>query len=286
MYLALRDIRFARGRFALVVGVVALVMLLTGFLAGLAGGLAKQNVSAVLETDADRVVFGMPAGERPSFGDSRLTAPQLDAWAARPGVEEAVPIGVGRGALGLPGQQERLVPVALFGAPAGWRGTVPAEGEGIALAEATAQRLGVGVGDEVELAGSPFRVAAVTPGQMYAHQEAAWLPDGDYREAMASMRQQAPEATVLLVSGSEVDWTAADAEAGTVSQPLLPALLAIESFRSEIGSLGLMIGMLFLIGALVVGVFFLVWSLQRQRDLAVLKALGASDRMLRADAFG
>ena len=38
--------------------------------------------------------------------------------------------------------------------------------------------------------------------------------------------------------------------------------------------------------ALVVGAFFTVWSIQRQPDVAILKALGASNPMLVRDALG
>ena len=38
MFLALREVRFARGRFSLITTVVALMTLLVGFLTGLTGG--------------------------------------------------------------------------------------------------------------------------------------------------------------------------------------------------------------------------------------------------------
>lgn len=46
MFVAWRDLRFARGRFVLIGSVVALITLLVGFLDGLTGGLAAQNVPA------------------------------------------------------------------------------------------------------------------------------------------------------------------------------------------------------------------------------------------------
>ncbi|GAB3684148.1 hypothetical protein GCM10027591_18330 [Zhihengliuella somnathii] len=46
MFVAWRELRFARGRFLLIGAVVALITLLVGFLSGLTGGLAAQNVSA------------------------------------------------------------------------------------------------------------------------------------------------------------------------------------------------------------------------------------------------
>ena len=40
MFVAWRDLRFARGRFLLIAAVVALISVLVGFLSGLTGGLA------------------------------------------------------------------------------------------------------------------------------------------------------------------------------------------------------------------------------------------------------
>src|SRR5699024_4800410 len=56
--------------------------------------------------------------------------------------------------------------------------------------------------------------------------------------------------------------------------------------RSEVGSLLLMVALLFGIAALVIGAFFTVWTMQRQGDVAVLKALGASTGSLVRDALG
>ncbi len=66
----------------------------------------------------------------------------------------------------------------------------------------------------------------------------------------------------------------------------LSSLTALPTFRSEIGSLALMIAMLFGVSALVVGAFFTVWTMQRAADVAVLKALGASTPALVRDAIG
>ena len=46
MFLALRDIRAARGRFTLITLTVAMLALLVSFLFGLTGGLRYQNVAA------------------------------------------------------------------------------------------------------------------------------------------------------------------------------------------------------------------------------------------------
>ena len=68
------------------------------------------------------------------------------------------------------------------------------------------------------------------------------------------------------------DWAAADSANETVSESILGSLTALSAFRSEIGSLLLMVAMLFGISGLVIGAFFTVWTMQRKGDIAMLKA--------------
>ncbi len=92
-------------------------------------------------------------------------------------------------------------------------------------------------------------------------------------------------ATVLAIGGTP-DWEAGDAANDTLSEGTLGSLMALSAFRSEIGSLLLMVALLFGISGLVIGAFFTVWTMQRKGDVAVLKALGASTRSLVRDALG
>jgi len=308
MFVARRELTRAKGRFGLIVAVVALMTLLTGFLSGLAGGLAAQNVSAVLGTGADRVVLAPDATGRTSFERSQLTAAQVDGWRETAGIQvvpltisravvEPVSLPGGAPAAGAAGASDREGAM-LLGAPAGSLADRSPEHDGqVVLSASLAKALGVGSGAAVRIAGVDLVVAAVGPDDSHAHQPVAWLTDADAASVAHALHQAPAGPTALLVrpagagagagSGSSApDWAVIDARLGTVSAWTPVSLLSLESFKSEIGSLGLMIGLLFLIGALVVGVFFLVWSMQRQRDFAVLKALGASAGWLRRDAFG
>src|SRR5699024_10881350 len=60
----------------------------------------------------------------------------------------------------------------------------------------------------------------------------------------------------------------------------------LPSYRGESTSLNTMTYMLLAVTALVVGAFFAVWGMQRRRDVAVLKALGASARAVVRDSVG
>ena len=63
MFLALRDLRFATGRFALMGCVVALISLLLVMLSGLTGGLAHQNTAALDSFDKTGRPFGQQTAD-------------------------------------------------------------------------------------------------------------------------------------------------------------------------------------------------------------------------------
>lgn len=114
MFVALRDLRAARGRFLLIGSVVTLVALLVSFLSGLTAGLAHQNISAVEAIRADAVVFA-DTGAQPSFDASALTGAQIDAWRQAAGPDGTVdPIGISHGQAAVAGRAPAQV--ALFGA--------------------------------------------------------------------------------------------------------------------------------------------------------------------------
>lgn len=293
MFVAWRDLRFARGRFVLIAAVVALITLLVGFLAGLTGGLASQNVSAVLGLPGDRLVLHQPSAGQPSFSESAIVADTVATWRGAAGVDDVVPIGIvqgrahgvvtGAGAAGAP------VGVALFGLPHGApRSTVsdlaPPEDDQVGLSAGAAEDLGVTTGDRVTITGTSYRVGNVGADAWYSHTPVVAMTPHAWAAAAERLGNDG-DATVLAVSGNP-DWDAvADATGTSAKSPLL-SLTALETFKSEVGSLALMIAMLFGVSALVVGAFFTVWTMQRAGDVAVLKALGASTRSLVRDALG
>lgn len=294
MFVALRDLAFARGRFTLIASVVALITLLVGFLTGLTGGLAGQNVDSVLSWKADRLVLSAPAdGAEPEMATSSLTQKEIDAYSHAAGDIDITPVGVSQTSAE---HGDHTTGVAIMaGAPGA--GTGPGQADGVAapavgqvvLSEDAADALGASTGDEVSVAGQDLRVAAVTGTGHYSHVPVVSVAKTTWQELAA--RTGSPSGTVataLIVTGSpSKDAVAsADTAAHTTSLSGLSQLTAIGSFRSEIGSLGLMIGLLLAISALVIGAFFTVWTLQRKADIAVLKALGTPVSALRRDALG
>lgn len=294
MYLAIRDVRFAKGRFALMGAVVALITLLLVMLSGLTAGLGNQSTSALAALPADQLVFGAPAGSAPkaSFTESEVTRAQQSQWTARDGVARADAIGISQSrfqALGAGGVPARTASVAVFGTEPG-TGLAPApltEGT-IAVGAGLAKDLGLSIGSRASVGGTDLVVAAVVPEQWYSHTGVVWTTLADWQQ-LAHIKD-AGAATVLAVkfdsdAAPAVDTAAANAAAETVSTTVDGSFQALGSYKSENGSLLLMQAFLYGISALVIVAFLTVWTVQRTRDIAVLKALGGSARYILRDAM-
>ncbi|MEV0249039.1 ABC transporter permease [Nocardia sp. NPDC050712] len=280
MFVALRDLRAARGRFGLIALVVTLVALLVSFLSGLTAGLAHQNISAVDSLRAEHLVFA-DSGADPSFEGSALSQDQVTAWQRAAGAGGTVePVGISRAEADRAGSPPAQV--ALFGATAGTVGNRAATDTGrIVLSSGAATDLHAAAGDTVGLGGRTFTVAAVEGDDWYSHTPVVWLTPADWQ----AVSPRGGVATVLAVTGvAGVD--AVNAAAHTTTTTVSGARSALASYQAENGSLTLMTVLLFAISALVIGAFFTVWTVQRMPDIATLKALGATSGSLVRDALG
>lgn len=289
MFVAWRDLRFARGRFLLITTVVILITVLVGFLSGLTSGLAKQNISAVEDLTANQIVFSTPNDNAElSFSDSDITEKQYTAWQDANSINDVQPIGI---AMGKASTSKSQASVSFWGVPEGMKNegdvVAPVHDGEIVLSEGAASSLKAAAGDKVSVAEGTYTVSRIVGDAWYSHTPVMWMTLTDWQGYAKETGSPNAFATVLAVSAA--DSGALDGineAAGTRSSSVSGSLNAIGAFSSENGSLRLMVAMLYGISALVIGSFFIVWTIQRSGDIAVLKALGASTWSLVRDSLG
>ncbi|NBM19095.1 ABC transporter permease [Streptomyces sp. GC420] len=302
MFLALRDLRFARGRFALMGAVVALIAVLGVLLSGLASGLADAGISGLRALPNTHMAFDEKATSE-QFSRSTVEEEDWKAWAAAPGVEKAEPFGntlanaeVTRGA-----KKGASVNLAVFGmehdsslAPDPDHGDgLKENGNGILISQEIADE-GVRIGDvltadksEVELTVTGIVDETVSYGHIgvvYAGLD-TWrhLHYGLPGELPASARKQATAVALTLESGT--DTSAVEKATGTRAEDKETTYGASPGYLAESSTMALIQGFLYAISALVVGAFFTVWTVQRKAEIALLKALGAPTGYILRDAL-
>ncbi|MCZ7534377.1 MAG: ABC transporter permease [Acidimicrobiia bacterium] len=278
MFVGLRDLWFARGRFALMTTVVALVALLVVMLSGLTAGLAADNVSAIEHLEATHIVF-QDSGDGPSYDQSRLRTHDIEQWTQLPGVTAATPLGISRATMTA---GDSSIPVVLFAAETGTflaPSQLGTDGT-VVIPSALADRHQLSTNDRLTISDSTFAVSIVPSGHSFSHSPVVWMDLHDWQQITGNDGS----ATVFaLQADSGIDGQPIK---GSVVKPLNDTFSAIGSFPAENGSLQMIRGFLLVISALVIGAFFTVWTIQRRHDVAVLKAMGASTRYLLADALG
>lgn len=293
MFVALRDLRHARGRFVLMTSVIALITLLVGFLAALTSGLGRASTSAVVDLPVDHLAFAQPDGSDLSFTESQVDQSRWAGWASVAGVEDAEPLGIAQARAT---RDETTAAITAFGVEPGSQMAPATVADGqVVLSPGAADDLGASTGSVVSIGPLRLTVSAVSDDDAeYAHTPVLWVSLGDWQDVGARSggtdgEQVATVVALTMADGSTTSpdaLAAADAQLGTRTVDLSEARSAISSYAAENLSLTMMQAFLVAISALVVGAFFTVWTINRSRDIAVLKALGASGGYLLRDAVG
>lgn len=301
MFLTVRELVFARSRFALMGAVVALIAVLMVLLSGLSVGLVNDGVSGLQKLPITSLAFERGVATDAAFSRSVVDLDAVAPWAERDGVTDAAPFGSTLVNAKSGGGTE--IDLALFGVePGSFVDPVPAQGARLdsdpygIVVSATVLDAGVRLGDTVTLdrIGTVLHVVGVLEGQhTFGHVDVGYVPLRTWQEIRvgAGPGAQVPahaygEITAVAVrADAGTDLAAGDQTAGTTSLTLEESFGASPGYTAETATLGMIQVFLYAISALVVGAFFTVLVIQRKPEIAVLRAMGASTRYVLRDSL-
>lgn len=302
MFLAMRELWFARTRFLLMGAVVALISILMVILSGLSSGLVVDGVSALQRTPVQAFAFAEGTKTDSAFSRSVVTEEQADAWRARPDVAQAELFG--NAIVNAKTDSGTPVDLTLFGIrPGSFLEPTAAEGAPLAgdtdvILSDSARDTGVTIGDTIiiDRLGTELNVVGFTSDKhTFGHVDVAYLPLRTWQEVHAGVRlgesvppaayTEASTVAVQGVDGELPDLAAGDADAGTASKTLEESFDSSPGYTAETMTMSMITAFLYAISALVVGAFFTIWTVQRSREIAVLRAMGSSTGFLLRDAL-
>lgn len=290
MKLALREVRRAKVRFALLSGAVGLLVFLILFQQTLLGTLLGYFTGALENQSGEVVVFNEEA--RRNLEGSILTEEQLAAVGEVDGVVESGPLGQGTFTAEAGGE---LTDASLFGYRLGGPGEPTrlvegrlAEAPGEAVASSIDASSGFDIGDEVLLADGEVAVTVVglAADSRFSVQPVMFVAYETWVEATQAVNPDAPfvlpSAALAIVEGDPAE-VAQEITAAVDGVEALDRATAVDSLPGVAAvsqSFNLVLGLAFVVVTLVVGFFFLILTVQKLPAIALLKAVGYGDAAL------
>ncbi|MCT1797255.1 ABC transporter permease [Aerococcus viridans] len=289
MFLAIKEILYAKKKYSLVVGVMFLIAFLVFFLISLAYGLAMESRMGIDQWQADQIILTEEADgtmSRSNINEEDYDAVDADSKAAI----LQMPINMHSDDI----ESDEQLSISLFGihfddfiAPEVTEGRqVDADNEAL-IDDSLTKQYGLGIGDTVTIEGQAFEVVGLTTNTKYSIAPMVHITQNAFRDIQdaslnTSNSSQMPEGE----PGQEADNQMINAIVVRGEAANLPDDLEVWSTADFINNLPgysaqlltfiFMIGFLILIAAVVIGIFIYVLTIQKIDVFGVMKAQGIS----------
>ncbi|MGN6755778.1 MAG: ABC transporter permease [Thermomicrobiales bacterium] len=298
MFLAIRELRYAKLRYLLIGAIMTLIAWLAFLLSGLANGLATDNAAAISTMPTNYFVFQHDA--RLQLTRSLLPFDLIARVKAVPGITDAAPLGqmmlaVKRSSGGdqLDAAMLGIDPTSFIAPPiTSGTGLVGAPANGVVVDKKLADK-GVGLGDTliVQPTGQQLTVVGFTNKQTYSHQPVIFAPLATWQQIRFATPGAAgnitnPISAVALKGNQDAADRVAGALTGVQVASRGETVKTLPGYSEESGTLSMIQGFLFVIAAFIIAAFFYILTLQKTAQFGVLKAIGASTSFLARDLLG
>lgn len=290
MFIALRELWRSKLRFGLLSAAVGLLVFLLLFLGTLSGTLLSSYIGAINNSEADALVFS--SDSRRNVQASRLDAAVIGSVEQVPGVNAAAGMSEATLTVSIDGETSDL---SLWAVDPGAPGDVPiVEGRsataGEVVVDVSAKANGFVIGSTVTLleTGHKLVIVGYTDQRQYAVLPTGYTPSAEWNEIFLETYPGAPNVPVNLVAVdinqgvdvdaviSEINESVASVDAATPGD----AAAATPGVSSITTSFNLIEGITFGIVVVVIGFFFTILAVQKQKSFVLLRAAGAGRRYL------
>lgn len=293
MFLALKELKYAKFRYVMMTTIIILIAWLVFILSGLGNGLATLSAATLKNIDAEYVVYEETAGA--TFAKSILSENLQDDLEKQKNVDKVAAFGASTIAVGKTKSKDAdsKEDVAFLGVePDAFFMPEVIEGEklsydnkkGVVIND-TLKEAGYKIGDILLVANSDMKLEVVgyVKGETYNHlpaiftvlenwrdyQYAAPGSDNDTDKAVQAFFLKAPN----LEDPSTIDKAVKDVE--TVTKKT--AINGMPGYKEENGTIMMMLAFCIVISAFIIAVFFYVITMQKTQQFGVMKAIGASN---------
>ena len=285
MFLAWREMKHSKTRFALIIGVMILVSYLVFFLVGLSYGLAQDNRTSIDKWGADGIVLTDESNT--NINMSMMTLEQAKQVEG----EQTAFLGQASSVVRKAGssKDEDKVNVTFFGIdseqfimPEVIEGERFVDDNEVVADISLKEEDNIHIGDTLELAGKDKEVTVVgfTDNAKFSVGPVLYTTLSGYQEVRFEKADtsDAGRISAVIVKGENesVDGVMTKTDELTI-YPIKDYIDKIPGYTAQVLTFGLMISFLIVIAAVVIGIFIYVLTLQKSSLFGVMKAQGISN---------
>ncbi len=278
--LALIEIRRRKLQFGFVTGVVALIAYLIIMVTGLGLGLNEAAGTALLNLNGDYLAYA--SNSNLSVIRSRLSESDVAEIQALPAADRATPVGYVAAVIEYgPEESDTAAIIGVipgsFAEPEVVEGGPLAGPTDILIDRSWTRVAGTRVGDTLALPVGfetrAFTVVGIVDQGYFFFQPAMYVDIASWRDLIYQGEAiEQPAASLVLLQGRDLDGAMGEGWRIVTKQAGFNNIEGVQAQQSTVDALRYM-GLL--IGAMVIGVFFYVITLQKVSLLGILKAIGA-----------
>ena len=283
MFLAINEIKDAKLRYSLIVGLLTLVSYLMFFLSGLAFGLIDQNRSSIDHWKSDTVLLSSEANKTIGLSNLKLSDKEsLSADNVEPfsqlvtvamteknsneAVKQKVSIfGVNNGSF--------LIPPVIQGR------TFEAKNE-VVIEKSLSEKEGYSIGDTIKTANSDteLKIVGYTEKSRFNVAPVIYMNINDFQVLKYGDKKSIdkPIINAFVVKGELKDYDSSIFQKVSIAD----FINELPGYSAQILTFGLMIGFLIVISAIIIGIFMYVLTIQKTPIFGIMKAQGISNRII------
>ena len=283
MFLAINEIKDAKLRYSLIVGLLTLVSYLMYFLSGLAFGLIDQNRSSIDYWKADTVLLSSEANKTIGLSNLKLSDKEsLSADNVEPfsqmvtvsktekssneDVKQKISIfGVNNGSF--------LIPPIIQGR------TFESKNE-VVIEKSLSEKEGYSIGDTIKTANSDIdlKIVGYIEKSRFNVAPVIYMNINDFQilKYGVSKTTDNPMINAFVVKGELKDYDSSIFQKVSIAD----FINELPGYSAQILTFGLMIGFLIVISAIIIGIFMYVLTIQKTPIFGIMKAQGISNGII------
>ncbi|MDO4926935.1 MAG: ABC transporter permease [Turicibacter sp.] len=278
MFLAMKELKHNKSKYALIMTILVLLTFLVLFLAGLANGLGSATSALIKNAEATHYLISEDA-------DELITRSQLteDQWLQlTKKTEAATPLNISRAAM-MKREDDKKIDITYVAVdPNAFM--MPSIIDGASLAEESTNEIvlnntfeaeGIQIGDMIidPTSNIEFKVVGFVKDQLYAHSNVGFVTLQTFKEMRPNQGYHG-----FALKGDQASELILDKTTNLTKNEVIKN---IPGYAQEQATISMILIVLLLISAVILAVFFYVMTIQKIPQFGTLKALGIQMKSLR-----